>query len=140
MKVGYKINYIMKLFDYLFYRVYSFYKRKRDKNPDWMGALVISLSLFLTLLSIVTLSTTVSNIEINNNVKPLALLLMIVIFVPIWIRYSKEDFIQGLVTFYKDEEVSIKRLRGWLFISYLILVLLIPISIGYMRHNLGMEI
>src|SRR5690554_6331616 len=130
----------MKLFDYLFYRVYSFYKRKRDKNPDWMGALVISLSLFLTLLSIVTLSTTVSNIEINNNVKPLALLLMIVIFVPIWIRYSKEDFIQGLVTFYKDEEVSIKRLRGWLFISYLILVLLIPISIGYMRHNLGMEI
>lgn len=84
--------------------------------------------------------TIISNIEINNNIKPLALLLMVVIFLPFWMRYRKEDFIQELVSRYKDEAIGTKRLRGWFFVSYLILVLLIPISIGYMRHNLGMDI
>jgi hypothetical protein len=41
---------------------------------------------------------------------------------------------------YKSERVQAKRLKGILFILYLLVVLFTPISIGYMRHNLHMDI
>lgn len=130
----------MQIFDYLFYRIYSFYKSKRDSTPIWMATLVLSVMLCFTLLAIATLLSIVLSFQFNNNSKLLMAIPLISFPLIIWKKYSKFDIIQDLISHYKDEKLSRKRVRGWLFILYLILVMLIPISIGYMRHNLGMDI
>lgn len=58
----------------------------------------------------------------------------------IYQRYNKKQVIEELKGRYKDERLKRNRIRGWLFILYFILVLLVPICVGYMRHNLGMNI
>jgi hypothetical protein len=130
----------MRLFDYLFYRTYSFYKRKKDSTPIWMGTLVLSLMLCFTFLTIVTFVSIIGRLHFNNNLKLFVVIPFIIFPIVIWNKYSKSGVIEELVSCYKDEKIGTRRLKGWLFISYLILVMLIPISTGYMRHNLGMDI
>lgn len=96
--------------------------------------------LCFSLLAIVTFVSIIGRFHFNNNLKLFMAIPLIIFPIVFWNRYKKSEVVQELVSRYKDEEISKKRLRGWLFISYLILVLLIPISIGYMRHNLGMDI
>lgn len=129
----------MIVLDYLFYRIYSFYKRKRDSTPIWMGCCVLTVLIGLSLLSLVVFLSVALKIELYLD-KLAILCIAIISLYLFWRRYNKGDFIQKLVSRYKDEAIGTKRIRGWLFISYLILVMLIPISIGYMRHNLGMDI
>ena len=129
----------MKLFDYFFYRTYCFYKKKKDAIPIWSGCGVLTVLTVLSLFSFVIFISISFKIDIYLN-KIVLLCISILSLFLFWRRYGKIDYVKELEQRYKDEEVGIKRLRGWLFVLYLILVLLIPISIGYMRHNLGMDI
>ena len=130
----------MKLIDYLFYRIYSFYKRKGDSTPTWMGTLILSLMLCFTLLAIVTFTSVIGRFNFNNNLKLYMAIPLIIFPIVFWNKYNKIEVVEELVSRYKDEDLVTKKIRGCFFIFYLILVLLIPISIGYMRHNLGMDI
>ncbi len=130
----------MKLLDYLFYRIYCFYKKKRDSTPVLMGCLVLMILLFCTLLSvssIIEILCKSSELKLEKYVIVFILLAMLYL---IYRRYGKGQIIDHLVEKYKDEKFIYKQIKGWLFIIYLLLVLAIPISIGYMRHNLGMDI
>lgn len=130
----------MKLIDYLFYRIYNFYKRKRDSTPVLMGCLVLMVLMFSTLLTLSSIVEIVFRIPELKVEKYFIVIVLLALLYIIYRRFSKEQTIESLVSYYKDEELSKKRLRGWLFIIYLILVMLTPVSIGYMRHNLGMDI
>jgi hypothetical protein len=130
----------MIVLDYLFYRIYSFYKKKRDSTPVLMGCLVLmvlTFSTLLTLSSIIEILFKTPELKVEKYFIAIILLGMLYL---IYRRYNKNQVIEELVSRYKDEKIGKKRLRGWFFIFYLILVFLIPISIGYMRHNLGMDI
>jgi Ca2+/Na+ antiporter len=129
----------MKILDYLFFRTYSFYKKKRDRNPEWMGALVLTVLSGLSLLTINALISIITKSSFSFT-KIILLVLFILFLFLFWRRYGKSGYVKEVEERYKDEELNRKRLRGWLFILYLILVMLIPISVGYMRHNLGMDI
>ncbi|RQO30368.1 hypothetical protein DBR32_12420 [Taibaiella sp. KBW10] len=129
----------MKLIDYLFYRVYNFYKKKNDVNPILMGVLALTVLLGASLLCI----NGIISIVVKSDFYFTKFFLLFFFFLFLFLfgkRYSKNDYAQKLETRYKEETLSAKRLSGWLFILYLILVMLIPISIGYMRNNLGMDI
>lgn len=129
----------MKLLDYLFFRVYSFYKKKKDSTPIWMGCCVLSVLIGLSLFSFVVFLSITLKVEFYLD-KLAILFVAITSLLLLWRRYSKNDFIQNLVSHYKKEGLSKRKLRGWLFVIYLIVVFAIPISVGYMRHNLGMDI
>ena len=129
----------MKLLDYLFFRVYSFYKKKKDSTPIWMGCCVLSVLIGLNLFCFVVFLSVVLKIEFYLD-KLAIIFIAITSLLLLWRRYNKDDFIQNLASRYKEESLNKKKLRGWLFVIYLIVVFAIPISVGYMRHNLGMDI
>lgn len=132
----------MKIFDYLFFRIYNFYKKKKDSTPVFMGCLVLSLMCCLTLLSFLTLLSCFGDILELNAVVLKSTMLLVVLPLPfIWkIRYDKKDLLLEIELRFQNEPIKNKRVHGWLFSAYLVIIILIPISIGYMRHNLGMNI
>ena len=130
----------MKYLDYLFYRIFSFYDKKGDGAPILMGCLVLAVVLFATLLScsfILEILLKTPPLRIGNYF--IAGVILVLLFL-MYFKYRKNQVIEKLATCYKDESLKRKRINGWLFISYLILVISIPILVGYMRHNLGMNI
>ncbi|GEM_PF-1381441 len=131
----------MKLFDYLFFRVYNFYKKKKDSTPIFMGCLVLSVCVCFSVLSIIVLLSVGFGINFENMLMPVMVLLLILFPVLFGLRYSKTESINSkLIERFENENSKSRFLKGFLFVSYLILVILIPISVGYMRHNLGMDI
>jgi len=46
------MNNIMALFDYFYYRIYSFFKSMGDSIPEWKGILLLSLMQCLTVMDV----------------------------------------------------------------------------------------
>jgi hypothetical protein len=132
----------MNLFEYLFYRVYHFYKDKNDSTPIFMGCLVLSLICCLTILSFIMLVSCFGNKwAIDGGVLKSIMLLLAVPLPFLWmIRYKNSELQLKIECQYQNESQNDKYRRGWFLSIYIIILLLIPISIGYMRHNLGMNI
>lgn len=130
----------MKILDYLFYRTYSFYKKKRDSTPILMGSLVLMVLTFATLLSVSSIIEIAFKLPELKVEKYIIVVVLLGMLYSVYRRYGTKQVVEDLVAHYKEEPLKMKRLRGWCFILYLIIVMLIPISIGYMRHNLGMDI
>lgn len=129
---------MLKKLDYVFYRSYNVYVKRKDSTPIFMGCLVLVLLLCFSLLCLFSITTVIFRYEINI---PKIILLggIITFLILFWKRYSNGYYIT-LMEIYKDEDLILKRKRGWWIVMYLILVLSIPICIGYMRHNLGWNI
>jgi len=113
----------MRLFDYLFYRIYSFYNKKRDSTPVLMGCLVLmvlTFSTLLTLSSIIEILFKTPELKVEKYIIAIILLGMLYL---IYRRYNKKQLVEQLELRYKNEELSSKRIRGCLFVLYLILVI-----------------
>ena len=130
----------MKIIDYLFYRVYSFYNKHPNEIPVFSATLIITLMVYATILSTFAISSLFIKFNIPSGIKGLIIILLVSIFIPIWKRYGNKEIVVALKENYMIEDSENKRIKGWLFSIYLILIRLIPISIGFLRHNLGMEI
>ncbi|OJV54979.1 MAG: hypothetical protein BGO31_16725 [Bacteroidetes bacterium 43-16] len=83
----------------------------------------------------------VFGLNFDNILMPIMLVFLILFPIIFWRRYSKEEPINSqLIERFENENLKSRFLKGFLFVLYLILVILIPLSVGYMRHNLGMNI
>lgn len=128
------------IYDYLFYRIYSFYKRKRDSTPVLMGCLVLMVLAFLTFLSLSKIFEIAFKIPKFRMGKYVIVIFLLSFLYLLFRRYKNTEVIKSLETKFQNEALNTRVLRGWLFIGYLILVLLIPIGIGFIQHNLGISI
>jgi hypothetical protein len=129
----------MKLIDYCFYRIYSFYKQKKDSTPIFMGCGVLAITLFLTLLSLETIITAIARIELKINKLTIVIFLFLVIAF-LGKRYSNNQVIKLLEEKYGSEEDSKKRRHALYIFLYILVVLLTPMVYGYLKHNLKMDI
>lgn len=130
----------MDVLDYLFYRVYKFYGKKRNELPVLRGCIVLMLLVFSTLLtisSIIEIFFKTPELIVEKYIMVVIMLLMLYL---LWRRYGNREYVVEIEERYKEEELNMKRIRGWLFMMYLILMMLIPISVGFLRHNLGIDI
>lgn len=105
-----------------------------------MGCLVLMVLLFCTLLSISSIIEILFRTSELKLEKYFIVLILLAMLYLMYRRYGKGNTINHLVEKYKEEQFICKQLRGWLLIIYFLLVIAIPISVGYMRHNLGMDI
>lgn len=126
----------MKLFDYIYYRVYVFFLVKRDNVPETKGTVVLSILQFFTLLSLVVVIRFFWEFPLPHKfyIIPLALL----IGAWNWYRYERNFEIKSLEEQWKDERPSDKRRKGYLIAAYTAFVVLFPMVIGYLKHNLGL--
>jgi hypothetical protein len=123
------------LFDYIFYRVYQFFKSKGDSVSETKGSLILSLIQFLTALDVMVVVKIVHDYALPN--KYLFLLPLILLGVINWYIYERDFDIAPFDTRWKNEENGARRRKGWMML-YLITAFLIPALYGYFKVNMNM--
>ena len=128
---------IMKFFDYSYYRICNFYKKKKDSSAEMTSSLVISLMQFFTVLDLFILVRVFWEYPIPGNFSKYWFLPLIIIFPIInWNRYVKAKKYREFKGVWKTETGKEKRKKGWCIILYLILSIAIPILYGIIKQNL----
>lgn len=127
-------NIMMKeLFDYVFYRVYRAYK-KRDSNPEIYAANTLSLMQFLVLIDLMFLLQLFFHFDVPS--KFLFIPLLLVIIGINWYVYEHNVDLKKFEAKWGGEEINQRKRNGWLILISLILLVLFPILIGVLKHNL----
>lgn len=129
----------MNLIDYVFYRTYSFYKKKKDSTPIFMGCLVLAVSSAFLFLSLMVIVGIILKTEFHLN-KVIMALLLIIIIIGFVIRFNNRQFIDLLEERYGKEDIEKKRRNGLYIALYILTVFLIPIVYGILKHNCHMDI
>ena len=124
---------MVRLFDYVFYRVYKFYQ-KRDSTPQIYASGVLSVMQFFLLLCIVAIIRLFFDFPIPPKyyIIPISVLLIGIN----WYRYERDFDFKELETLWAAETDDQKRQRGWLLVVSLISFILFPILVGILKHNL----
>ncbi|WP_299583398.1 hypothetical protein [uncultured Sunxiuqinia sp.] len=127
----------MKLFDYIFYRVCDFYKRKKDSAAEVTSSLIVSLIQFFTILDFFLLVRIVWEYPIPENFNKYWFL-PIIILIPIinWSKYVKSKKYREYRKIWKDENLKQRGKNGFLIVLYLVISLLIPILYGLIMQNI----
>lgn len=122
------------LFDYIFYRVYKFYQ-KRDGTPAIYASGVLSVMQFFLLLSTLAIVRLLVDFPIPQKyfIIPIILLLIGIN----WFRYEQNFDFKKLDSRWGEENGNQRKRRGWLLVVSLISLILFPILIGVLKHNLG---
>lgn len=129
----------MNLYDYLFYRIADWYKKKKDSAAESTGMLLVSLIQFFTLFYMFVIFRWFWEFPLPQNInKYWALPILIIIPIVNWYRYVKPRKYREYRKKWRQEETSKRRKKGWLLILYLITCMLIPIMTGFVKHNLGL--
>lgn len=124
----------MKYFDYIYYRVFSTYQKWREPNPWIYASILVALLQFLNLLVIYLITDVLINT--TANLKPVIVVLIVVLIGLNFQRYNKVKPYEKMKNLWKDEQKASKKKRGWLIILYIIISVLLPISYGFIKHNL----
>ena len=127
------------MIDYVFSRIYSFYDRNRDSTPIFMACGVLSIAVFFTLLSTITIVSVIigHQIVIDKLIYLIILLLAIIVFC---IKYSNKKKVLVILEKYTNEPIKQKRRNGKVIFFYIIIVIFIPIVYGILKHNYNVDI
>lgn len=128
----------MKIFDYIYYRTYSWYIRHDDSIPHESSVIVVSLIQYLLILNLYLLISFVLPLIVLQN-KWQGLILLIPIYFFNRFRYNKVITTTDLELQWKMEEITIKKKRGWLIVFTFFGLILFPVLWGILRHNLGID-
>ena len=121
------------LFDYIFYRVYKFYQ-KRDGTPAIYASAVLSVMQFFSLLSMLAIVRLWLSFPIPQKyfIIPVILLLIGIN----WFRYEQNLDFKTLEARWGEEDSDKRNRRGWFLVVSLTFVILLPILIGILKHNM----
>jgi len=125
---------MINLFDYIFYRVYKAYQ-KRDGTPAIYASGVLSVMQFFSLLSMLAIIRLFIDFPIPHKFFILPIILLLIGIN--WFRYERDFDFKKLEVKWGEENSSQRKGRGWLIVVSLISLILFPILIGVLKHNLG---
>lgn len=128
-----------KFFDYIFYRVYKQYQKWREDYPYPFAEGVIVVIQGFIILSILTVLS-IANIlpRKMESHKIYAIITLIIFYIINHRRYSKK-YVEILDTYDQTDDPNRKR-NGLLIVALIVVVILFPMVIGYLRNNLGYDI
>lgn len=127
----------MKLFDYIYYRVYTWYE-SRDNMPWMYAAGIITVIQSFLIIDITVLLQIVTAKNIFPVVPKYILWLIAITVLGInIIFYSNIKDINKIKSKYSNERYNSKKRNGYVLILVLILLISFPMIYGYLKHNLG---
>ncbi len=129
-----KVEIMKKLFDYVFYRVYKAYKKK-DSTPEIYATNILALMQFFLLLSALAIIRMFFDFTLPNRI----FIILIIIFLlgVNWYQYGFRVDVKKFEGQWGEEDNTQRKQRGWLIVVSLISLILFPILIGVLKHNLG---
>jgi hypothetical protein len=124
---------MIKLFDYIFYRIYKFYIGQGNKLADSFASSLLTVMQCFAIIDIMVIVKIIRDYPFPN--KLVFVLLFVVIGGFNWYRYERKIDLEQLTSQWKDEEQSKRTRNGWLIGIYLVVALLIPVVYGYLHVN-----
>jgi len=129
----------MKILDYLFFRIYRFYKKKRDATPVFMGCAVITILTTFNCYDLIVIISLLKK-ETLNIPKYLVWIFMIIPMLFCLVRYKDNKTIKKIEDQYSKFSSRYHKKRDYFIVIYIILTFLIPLLYAYLKHNVGMDI
>lgn len=125
---------MIKLFDYVFYRIHNFSLRQKDTIPIANGVLILSLLQFLTILDVHVFLHLFYPLQYP--IKLLGVVVLAVIAFSNYRRYNNPELLEELQSEFGNEPQG-KRKRNEIIIAIcLICSFLVPMIYGILMHNL----
>ncbi|MEZ5070705.1 MAG: hypothetical protein R2751_07005 [Bacteroidales bacterium] len=127
----------MDFFNYTFYRVCDFYKRKRDSAAEMTGAVIVSVLYSFIIIDAFILLRVFWEFPIPERFNKfwfLPVYLIIVFFN--WLVYVKPRRYRDFRSIYKEEAWNDRKANGWKIVLAISISILIPIVYGLIRHNI----
>lgn len=127
----------MKIFDYTYYRICDFYKKKNDSSAEMTGSLIVSLIQFFTILDLFVITKIFWEFPIPEYfTKYWFVPIIIIILIINWNKYVKPKKYREYRKIWKDEYAKLRKKNGLMIILYLVISILIPILYGLIRKNI----
>jgi len=126
----------MKVFDYIYYRIYKFFQNRSDNVSETTASVLLSLMQFLALIDLMFLL----QMFYNFTIPPKWFFAPILIFIMAlnWYRYEREFEIEKYDQHWQNEAKDKKSKNGWFLVFYLFIAFLFPVLYGVFKHNLNM--
>jgi hypothetical protein len=124
-----------KLFDYIFYRTYVFYLNRHDNTPVTYGSIVVSLFQTLGIVDIAIVIQLFVPFETPSKIY--WGILMVLALVYNWFKYERNPNLDEMKARWGNEPEKEKSEHGTLLVIALVFLMLLPIIMGVLRHNLG---
>lgn len=125
---------MINLFDNIFYIVYRFYQ-KRDGTPAIYASGVLTLMQFLALIDLMFLSQLFYKFEVPSKFVFIPVLILLIAMN--WFKYERNYDLKNLEARWEKLEAGKRKERGWLLVVSLVSLVLLPIILGVLEHNLG---
>ena len=128
---------MIEVSDYIFYRFCKFYAKTGRKKEviSYASALTAAVQV-LTILSLITLLSLFINLPFP---KMYIIVIVGVFFLGLnWYRYENQVDFEAFEKRWSEQEAQDRVYKGYLIAAYTSFVVLFPIVIGYLRHNLGL--
>jgi hypothetical protein len=127
----------MKIFDYIFYRICDFYKRKNDSSAEFTASLIVSILQCFIIINFFIIVAIFWEYPIPANFSKFWILFLAVpVQVVNWSRYVKNKKYRLYRKTWKKETIQNRRKNGKLIVLYLIVSIFIPVIYGLIRHNI----
>jgi hypothetical protein len=128
-------GFMMKLFDYIFYRVYRAY-RKKDSSPEMYATNALALLQFFFLLSILAIIRLFFDFPTPDKVYIIPVIVLI--FGINWYKYGFNADVKRMDLQWGEEDARQRKRKGWVLVLSLVGFILFPIMIGILKHNLNL--
>ncbi len=131
------IQLIMEKFDYIYFRICDFYKKRGRSTAENTSMLILSLVQFYIFLDLLILLRIIWEYPIPNTFNKFWALPFVLLF-PIMNRrkYLKANKYREFRLKWKDENHSRKKQNGIIIVLFILLLILIPILYGVIRQNI----
>ncbi len=125
--------------DYIFYRIYTAYKNKKDSTPIFMACSVLALCTSCSILDAYVLLGLLIRVDLPVNKIVIAFISLGSLYL-YFNHYKSAELVAELIERFKDENLHTRIARGYIIVTSIILLLLIPLLKGFIQHNLGIDI
>lgn len=138
VKLKLYMNKLMTWFDYVYYRVYIAYQKRKDPDPCIYARAIVTLvqcmNFFIPMVILEDIFQLYTLPE-TKKAKPFLIIFMLIILVLNYRRYKIKNF-EKLNKIWSDESKRVRRIRGWLVMIYILLSVLFPVIYGFIKHNI----
>lgn len=120
----------MRIFDYIFYRVYGIYSN-HESYAEISASAIVGLYQLLTVVSTILIASLLFDFK-RPDYK--FLIPVGIIFIAInWYRYERKFDISQFNENWKSESNEVKRIRGWFLALYLVGIIAFPWIYGILN-------
>lgn len=121
----------MRIFDYIFYRVYGIFS-KHESYAEISASAIVGLYQLLSVVSTILIASLLFDFKRPDYkfLIPVGIFFIVIN----WYRYERKFGISQFNENWKSETSEIKKIRGWLLVIYLVGIIAFPWIYGMLNN------